>query len=141
MLKTEIVTKKGPLPIPTLERKRQVLVVNDNKAAREALSRMLVSFGHTVSSASNGFDGGALFFTRSYDLAIIDLEIHQMNPWELSRIFKERSPKTPVILVTASSKDKHRENSGGNYADAILPKPFKLTEIEKIVQMLLNSGM
>jgi len=92
MLQSEIVIENGPHPIPALGRKSPVLVVDDNKTNREAVSRMLVSLGHKVTLAGNGFEGGILFLTRSYDLAIIDLDVPQMNIWELARILKEHSP-------------------------------------------------
>jgi len=140
MLQSEIVMEIGPQPIPALGTKRQLLVIEDNKTARDALPRMLVSLGHKVTLAGNGFDGGLLFCTREYDLVMIDLQVPQLNVWELSRIFKQRSPNTPVIVITGFSKDKHWENSDTNSVDAIIPKPFKLNEIEKLVQKLLNSG-
>jgi CheY-like chemotaxis protein len=141
MMQSEIVTEQGAHPIPTLGRKRQVLVVDDNKAVREALSRMLVSLGHNVTLSSNGFDGGLLFCTRSYDLAIIDLEVPQMNVWELSRIFKDHSPRTPVIVVTRFCDNQASEKMNPNSVDSIVPKPFKLNEIEGTVRRLLNSAI
>jgi CheY-like chemotaxis protein len=140
MLQNEIVLEKGPLPIPALARKRQLLVVDDSKAVREALSKMLASLGHGVTSARNGSDGGSLFCTRDYDLVIIDLQAPQMNVWELARIFKEHSPNIPVILATGFTEDKHWERAGTSCVDAIIPKPFKLKEMSKIVEMLLNGG-
>jgi len=140
MLQSEIEMEEGSHPVPALGKKRQLLVVDDNKAVREALSKMFVSLGHSVTSASNGFDGGLLFCTRDYDLVIIDLKAPKMNVWELSRILKERSPKTPVIMVTGVREDKHQDNSERNRADAMIPKPFKLKKISDIVQMLLKSG-
>jgi CheY-like chemotaxis protein len=140
MLQSEIVMEIGRQPIPALETKRQLLVIEDNKTVREALSRMFVSLGYNVTLAGNGFNGGLLFCTRDYDLVIIDLQVPQLNVWELSRIFKQRSPSTPVMIITGFSKDKYWGNSDTNNVDAIIPKPFKLNEIEKLVQKLLNSG-
>ena len=140
MLQSEIVMEIGPQPIPALGTKRQLLIIEDNKTARDALSRMLISLGHKVTLAGNGFNGGLLFCTRDYDLVIIDLQVPQLNVWELSRIFKQRSPSTPVMIITGFSKDKYWGNSDTNNVDAIIPKPFKLNEIEKLVQKLLNSG-
>jgi DNA-binding response OmpR family regulator len=140
MLQPEIVIELGPQPIPALAKKTQVLVIDDDKAVRETLSRMLVSLGYKVTLAGNGFQGGVLFLTRSYDLAIIDLEVPQMNVWELSSILKERSPKTPVIVVTRFSEDKHWEKADMNCVDAIILKPFLMNEIGKTVRRFLNNG-
>jgi len=141
MLQNEIVMEKAPHTISPLGRKRQVLVIDDNKIVRDVLSKMLSSLGYDVVLAGNGFDGGTLFLTSPYDLVIIDLQMPQMNVWELSRIFKERSPKIPVIVVTGFSEDKHWEKVGKSCVDAIIPKPFKQKEIEGTVRRLLNSGI
>lgn len=141
MLQSEIVMEKRPKPpIPALGRKRHVLVVDDNKTVRDALSRMLVSLGCQVTVAGNGFQGGSLFLTGSYDLTIIDLQVPQMNVWELSRILKDHSPKTPVIVAWGFSGDRDWKTSDTSHVDAIIPRPFKLKEIEGTVGRFLNSG-
>jgi CheY-like chemotaxis protein len=140
MLELEIMTEKGPHPIPAMAKESRVLVVDDNKTIREALSGMLVSLGYKVTLASNGFEGGILFLTRPYDLAIINLDVPEMNVWELSRIFKDHSPKTPVIMITGFLEGKHWKKSDTNSVDAIIPKPFKLKDIEGTVRRLLYSG-
>jgi CheY-like chemotaxis protein len=140
MLGSEIVIEKAPQPLSGFGTKRQVLVITDNKAVREALSKMLISSGQKLTLAGNGFQGGTLFFTGSYDLAIIDLDAPQMNVWELARIFKEHSPNIPVIVATGFAEDRHWEKMGMSCVDAIIPKPFKLNEIEGTVRRLLSAG-
>ena len=139
MLQSEIVMEIGRQPIPALETKRQLLVIEDNKTVREALSRMFVSLGHKVTLAGNGFEGGILFLTRSYDLAIIDLDVPQMNIWELARILKEHSPKTPVIVASGLNRGEPLAEQDRDGVDAIIPKPFKLKELEGTVRRVLNS--
>jgi DNA-binding response OmpR family regulator len=141
MFGTEIAIEKAPQPIAAFGTKRQVLAIIDNKAVRDALSRMLVSSGHKVTLAGNRFQGGILFLTGSYDLAIIDLDVPQMNVWELVRIFKKHSPNIPLIVATGFTEDKHWEKVSTSCVDAIIPKPFTLNEIEGTVRRLLNSGM
>jgi DNA-binding NtrC family response regulator len=140
MLETGIRMEKDPYPVPAFAAKNKVLVIIDNEAVREALSGMLVSNGHNVTLAGNGFQGGILFLTGSYDLAIIDLDATQMNVWELSSILKEQSPNIPVIVATGFTGDQHWEEVDRNCVDAIIPKPFKLKEIEGTVRRLLNDG-
>jgi CheY-like chemotaxis protein len=141
MLETEIMMEKVPHPIRALGRERQVLVVDDNKTVRKAVTRILISSGYKVTPAGNGYAGGILFLTRSFDLAIIDLNMPQMKVWQLSRIFKTHSPNTPVIVATGFSNDKPWRQVDHNWVDATIQKPFTLKEIEGIVRRLLNSGM
>ena len=140
MLQNEIVRQTGPQPIPRSGRKRQVLVVDDSQAVREVLSKTLCFFGYDVTLAGNGIEAGRLFFTGSYDLVITDLEMPLLNGWELSRLIKERSPNTPVIVVSGAFDEAHWEKMNMNCVDAIVLKPFKLKDIEETVQRLLNSG-
>ena len=140
MLEHETATEKGPHAIPAMGKKREVLIVDDNKAVQEVLSRMISFLGYHVTLAGNGLEGGTLFLTSPYDLVITDLQMPLMNGWELSRLVKERSPKTPVIVITGSCDDNHWDKLKMNGVDAIIPKPFKLKEIGKTVQGLLSSG-
>jgi len=138
MLESEIPAEKNPRPIPVPVRKKQVLLVDDNKAVLDVLSRMVALLGYDVTVARNGLEGGTLFITGSYDLVITDLQMPLMNGWELSRLVKERCPKTPVIVVTGLSNLNHRENANMNCVDAMIPKPFRLEELDRTLQRFLN---
>jgi CheY-like chemotaxis protein len=140
MLQTEIGREKSPHPIPTLGRKTQVLVVDDSQAVREVLSKTLSFLGYDVTLASNGIEAGRLFFTGSYDLVVTDLEMPLLNGWELSRLIKERSPNTPVLVVSGSCDETNWEKANMRCVDSIILKPFKLKELEGTVRRLLNNG-
>jgi two-component system capsular synthesis sensor histidine kinase RcsC len=138
MLQSEIVMEKALHPVPALGRKRQLLVVDDHQAVREVLSRMLSFLGHDVTLASNGIEAGALFLTGSYDLVITDLHMPLMNGWELTRLIKEQSPNTPVMVVSGACDETHWQKVGKCAVDAIILKPFKLEQIEQTLFRLLN---
>ena len=140
MLEHKIMTGKAQGAIRAVERRRQVLVVDDKMAVRDILSRILSSWGYHVTAAGNGLQGATLFITGSYDLVITDLEMPLMDGWELSRLIKKQSPNTPVILVTGLCEDRHWEQINTSCIDAIILKPFDLHEIEKTIQRLWNSG-
>jgi len=136
----ETVTEKGRRTLPAPGKRREVLVVGDNVTVRDALSRLLSSSGCDVALAVNGLEAGALFVTGAYDLVMTDLEMPLMNGWELSRLVKERSPKTPVIIVTGLNDNGHWEKINMRYVDAIIMKPFKLKDVDSTIQRLLNNG-
>jgi DNA-binding response OmpR family regulator len=139
MLEAEITVGKAP-PNIRLQRKRQLLVVDDSESIQNLLSRALAFMGYDVTLAGNGLEAASLFLTGSYDLVMTDFQMPLMNGWELSRLVKEQSPSTPVIVVTGCCDDMQCEKLNTNGVDAIIPKPFKLEEIEQTVQRLLNSG-
>jgi DNA-binding response OmpR family regulator len=139
MLQSETLMEKGPHQIPTWGRKWKLLVVDDNEGVREVLSKALAYWGYGATVAGNGLEAGSLFFTGSYDLVITDLQMPLMNGWELSRLVKERSPKTPVMVVSGACDERHWEKVDMNCVDAIIPKPVGLKEIHGTIRRLLNS--
>jgi CheY-like chemotaxis protein len=141
MLEPEIMMEKGPQNIPGLPKKRRLLVVDDSEAIQKVLSRALSFMGYDVTLAGNGLEAATLFLTGSYDLVMTDFQMPLMNGWELSRLVKEQSASTPVIVVSGLSDNKLWEKLNTNGVDAIIEKPFKLEQIEKTVKMLLNSGI
>ncbi|MCU0596878.1 MAG: response regulator, partial [Desulfobacterota bacterium] len=86
----------------------------------------------------NGLEAGTLFLTGSYDLVITDLHMPLMNGWQLSRLIKERSPLTPVIVITGFRDDRDWEEMNMNWVDAIVMKPFKVKEFGRTIQSLLR---
>jgi CheY-like chemotaxis protein len=102
MLKPEIVTGKGVHPFPALDKKGQLLVVDDDKDIQTLLSRTLSFMGYAVTLAGNGLEAMSLLLTGSYDWVITGFNMSLMNGWELARIVKEQSPKTRVVVVRGS---------------------------------------
>jgi len=66
--------------------------------------------------------------------------VPQLNVVELVRIFKDSAPSTPFIVVTRCNKDEPLTKADRDKVDAIVPKPFRLNEIEETVQRFLNGG-
>ncbi len=139
MFEPEIVMEQGLQIIPGLAEKKQLLVVDDSEGIQNVLSAIFSLMGHDVTLAGNGLEASTLFLTGSYDLVVTDFQMPFMNGWEFSRLVKEQSPNTPVIVITGCCDDTQRKKLNANGVDAIILKPFKLEEIEKAVQRLLNS--
>ena len=80
----------------------RILVVDDEKSIRELLSKIIENMGHEVILASDGREGFYSFVNNSIDLVVTDFDMPFMNGWSLTNNIKERSPETPVVLVTGS---------------------------------------
>ena len=139
MQECKIVMGKGPQAVPVPQQKGQLLVVDDDKAIRLLLSRMLSFMGYDVSLAGNGLQASTTFLTGCYDLVITDFEMPLMSGLELARLVKEHSPHTPVVVITGTCDDKDWKKLNTSRVDAVIPKPFKLEEITNAVRSLLRS--
>ena len=89
-----------------MTRQGSLLLVDDNEANRDALSRRLQQRGYRVTVASDGRGGLALAATGNYDLLLLDVEMPEMSGLEVLRCLRaERSDtELPVIMVTARTQ-------------------------------------
>jgi DNA-binding NtrC family response regulator len=115
---------------------RRVLVVDDNEAIRDIVSKMFSRMGHEVTPvdcAEKGFD---LFLKNRFDLVITDFEMPGMNGIDFATQIKEISPSARVVLMTGQDKNVVQEKVQGNHLDHVLFKPFRLGEIKKLIKKM-----
>lgn len=121
----------------------KILLVEDNEANRDMLSRRLTRQGFDVSIAVDGADGVASAKRDLPDLILMDMSLPVLNGWEATRALKA-DPTTshiPVIALTAHAMAGDRENAleaGCNDYDT---KPVELPRLlEKINGLLVAGG-
>jgi CheY-like chemotaxis protein len=119
---------------------RRILVADDNKAIRDAVSGFLECIGYEVALAINGIEALAVFLENSFDLVLTDLEMPAMDGLSLAGHIKERSPSTPVILLTGSDSETVLKNMERGPVDSVIFKPFMLEDLQRTVQGALTSG-
>ena len=120
------------------KRMGRFLIVDDEDPIRDLLAEMLVEQGHEVHTASGGKEGLEIFKARLPDLVITDLGMPEVSGWDVATGVKALSPKTSVILMTGwgITLDKDRARERG--VDVILPKPFQISEIQKVLNEMLD---
>jgi CheY-like chemotaxis protein len=116
----------------------KVLVVDDSKAIRDLLSNRLSLLGFDVAVASNGSEALHLFLTNSFDFVLTDMQMPGMDGWTLAFHVKDKSPDTPVVLVTGEEKNAIMEKLKGSCVDSVLFKPFREQDIQEMVQKMLG---
>ncbi len=115
-------------------RGKRILLVDDQDSVRSALRMMLELDGHQVTEASNGGEAMRLFTMGVFDLVITDYEMPLMKGDELVFRLKQLAPALPILMITAS--EKARDNRG-NPVDALLDKPFMLSDLRGALERLL----
>lgn len=117
-----------------------ILVVDDDENIRDVLSEMLDFLGHRVASAPDGSEAFNLLDRASYDLVITDLGMPGVSGWEVARRVKEKSSKTPVMLVSGwgAQIDPSRVRESG--IDLVLNKPFHLEDVRRSISEILSKG-
>jgi DNA-binding NtrC family response regulator len=82
---------------------KSILVVDDLNSAAEFLRLLLEQNGYRVTTASNGVEALLALEKDSYDLVISDLDMPEMDGFELLQRVGQRWADLPVITVTALS--------------------------------------
>lgn len=117
----------------------RVLVVEDERAIADFLSRGLESEGYAVTCVHDGVAGAALALTGRFDLLIVDLMLPGRNGMEVLRDFRAADTETPVILLTAKSEVSDRVAGLDGGATDYVTKPFAFEELAARVRAHLRS--
>ena len=120
-------------------RGRRVLVAEDNKNVQAVLSAALSSMGFEVSLAGDGIEALTYFLESSFDLVLTDLQMPLMDGSIVASFIKERSPNTPVILLTGAGRETLWNKVRSGCIDSIISKPFKLDDFKKAIQGALGA--
>src|ERR1700677_3596757 len=78
----------------------RVLVVDDDPEQRELLRSVLKSWGHAVSSASNGVEALDLVHSDRPAVMLTDLHMPEMDGFELMEKLKSDGALPPTIVLT-----------------------------------------
>ena len=108
-----------------------VLVVDDVRANRFLLERMLSRIGCSVTSAENGKTALAMAREFPPDLVLLDVMMPEMNGYEVCRHLKDdlRTRDTPVIMVTAMNEIEDLETGFDAGAMDYVCRPFNPREL------------
>ena len=109
----------------------KVLLVEDNEANRDMLSRRLERRGFDVVFAVDGAEGVAKSKTELPDIVLMDMSLPVMNGWEATRAIKAdaTTKHIPVIALTAHSMAGDREKAMEAGCDDYDTKPVELPRL------------
>jgi CheY-like chemotaxis protein len=121
----------------------RILVVDNDPLVLNSLRTVLEFEGHSVAGANGGQAGldlfsAALSGAEPFSLVITDLSMPGMDGLQLASAVKERSPTTPVILVTGWGA-----KSGASIPadiDYVLGKPARIQELRAALRKCEAAG-
>ena len=120
------------------EARPQILVVDDERAVREALGRALELGGFDVALAADGKEGLGLVEREAPDVVVLDLMMPGLDGLQACQILRARGDRTPVLMLTARTEVSSRVQGLDAGADDYLVKPFALEELLARLNALLR---
>ena len=130
----------GTMSAPAFPQRR-ILVVDDEPFVCDAVKMMLTFDGHVVETASNGKEALAMFEVGKFDLVITDFAMPNMKGDELAATIKARSPKQPVVMITAYAEMLASSGTPLPGVDFVISKPFLLENLREAIARVTPAGL
>lgn len=106
-----------------------LLLVEDELSVSNFIKKGFESEGHLLDVAFDGAMAKSLFGKKSYDLAILDVNVPLFNGFQLCREFKSERQQMPIIFLTALDGLDDKIIGFESGADDYLVKPFEFQEL------------
>ena len=129
---------------PNLENvvtKYRILVVDDSLTMRKVLSRLLEREGFEVIVAKDGIDAMQVLLENTPDAILTDIEMPRMDGFALARNIRDdaRTAKTPLIMISSRTADKHQSLAKEIGVDAFFGKPVQDDDLINMVTELITN--
>lgn len=107
----------------------RILLVEDERAIADFVSRGLESEGYAVTWVNDGIQGEALARTGRFDLVLLDIMLPGKDGLDVLRALRKEDGATPVIMLTAKGEIADKVEGLDTGATDYLTKPFAFEEL------------
>ena len=129
---------QGKGPSPSSSTRPRVLLAEDNVMNQRLVVRMLERRGYTVVVAGDGRQALAALGKERFDLALMDVQMPEMDGFEATAAIRKREKSTgehlPVIAMTAYAKKEDRARCLRAGMDDYVPKPIQPEEVLSVIE-------
>jgi DNA-binding NtrC family response regulator len=108
------------------ESKIRVLLVDDEQELIEYMVKRLSHKGFEVKGATSGAEALEAAENQTFDVAVLDLKMPEMNGIEVLQRLKEIQPMMQVIMLTGHGSMDSALESGRHDAFRFLVKPYEV---------------
>lgn len=126
-------SEPGTQPYPT------VLIADDELVIRKMLSAALQQQGYAVLLAANGGEALRLAFDEAITVILLDYQMPGLSGESFCRQYRTGGGRAPIVLLTGIVGSRLNELTRRCQPDAVLVKPFRLSELYQIIQRLLDA--
>jgi len=117
---------------------KRILLVDDEPAILQTLRIILTADGHEVETAWSSKEALSIVNQKRFGLVVTDFNMPGMKGDELALLIKDRWPETPVVMLSGSAEILRASSRALPGVDALIGKPFNLTEFRREIARLLE---
>jgi two-component system, sensor histidine kinase and response regulator len=125
-------------------RSLDVLVAEDNAVNARLLRGLLEQGGHRVTVVGDGQAALDELAVRPYDLALVDLQMPQVDgitvAWQVRQREKKTGGYVPLVAVTAHAMKGDRERCLRSGFDGYITKPIRIDELHHIIDNIVPAS-
>ena len=118
--------------------RRRLLLIEDDRTLRQALSFNLEREGYEVTTAADGERGLDAARNERLDLILLDVMLPGMSGVEVLRVLRHEGVTTPVIILSAKGEEIDRVIGLKVGADDYVAKPFSRPELLARIEAVLR---
>ncbi|MFN8457309.1 MAG: response regulator [Anaerolineae bacterium] len=118
----------------------KILLIEDNEANRDMLSRRLIRRGFEVVMAADGAQGVMMAHSEAPSLILMDMSLPVLDGWAATRQIKSSAStrSIPIIALTAHAMAGDRERALAAGCDEYETKPVEFQHLLNKIELLLN---
>jgi DNA-binding NtrC family response regulator len=116
----------------------RIIVIDDEPIVLKSCHRILTGLGYQVETTSSPQEGLKKIAEGSFNLAIVDVKMPDMDGMEVLGKIRKSLPETSVIMITGYSTVKTAVEAMRQGASDYIPKPFDPDELVLAVQRVLE---
>ncbi len=122
-----------------------ILFIKNIKENAILLMLRLEKLGHKVNLIENNEDTIELFKKSKYDLVLIDIQVPELNDFnivqEIKKLEKNTQNHTNIIAFTTNILEKNYNNYYDNKIDNIIIKPINFSKLINLMESTVNSNL
>ena len=119
---------------------RRILLVEDEKAIRDAVTAYLERENYWVTAVGDGQEALEEFSKHHFDLVILDLMLPRVPGERVCRAIRDNSD-VPIIMLTAKGDDMDKILGLEYGADDYMTKPFNILEVKARIKTIFRRTM
>ncbi|MEA1917878.1 MAG: response regulator transcription factor [Campylobacterota bacterium] len=116
----------------------KLLLLEDDITFNETICDYLSDEDFEVTPAFSGYEAQDILYENSFDLLLLDVNVPQLNGFELLKLIRANGVNTPAIYITSLNSIDSLEEGFESGCDDYIRKPFELKELLFRVESILK---
>ncbi|QKF58205.1 response regulator transcription factor [Aliarcobacter lanthieri] len=108
----------------------KILLLEDDLILNEILQEHLITQNHIVFTTFSANEAQDYLYSQKFDLLILDVNVPDLNGFDLLKELRNHNIKTPAIFITSLSMVEDMQKGFESGCDDYIRKPFELKELD-----------